>query len=148
MTPVILKKVSGVSTVLYATRSVLQVIRENKNWSTIVLGTTIEFPDINWPVAQGNFFSLDMDSAAKVAVLGKTAAQNLFEAGEELVGSEIRIRNVPLRVIGVLEPKGQSVTGQDQDDLVILPFSTAERSLRHQVSWHRWHHYGGDSHET
>ena len=125
------KKVSGVSTVLYATRSVLQVIRENKNWSTIVVGTTPEFPDIrSWPVAQGNFFtSSDMDSAAKVAVLGKTAAQNLFEAGEELVGSEIRIRNVPLRVIGVLEPKGQSVTGQDQDDLVILPFSTAERKV-------------------
>ena len=125
------KKVSGVSTVLYATRSVLQVIRENKNWSTIVVGTTPEFPEIrSWPVAQGNFFtSSDMDSAAKVAVLGKTAAQNLFEPGEELVGSEIRIRNVPLRVIGVLEPKGQSVTGQDQDDLVILPFSTAERKV-------------------
>jgi len=125
------KKVSGVTTVMYATRSVLQVIRENKNWSTIVLGTTPELPDIrSWPVAQGNFFtSSDMDSAAKVAVLGKTAAQNLFEAGEEIVGSEIRIRNVPLRVIGILEPKGQSITGQDQDDLVILPFSTAERKV-------------------
>jgi len=125
------KKVSGVSTVLYATRSVLQVIRENKNWSTIVVGTTPEFPEIRtWAVAEGNFFTAsDMDSAAKVAVLGKTAAQNLFELGEEPVGSEIRIRNVPLRVIGVLEPKGQSVTGQDQDDLVILPFSTAERKV-------------------
>jgi len=125
------KKVSGGSTVLYATRSVLQVIRENKNWSTIVVGTTPEFPEIRtWAVAEGNFFTAsDMDSAAKVAVLGKTAAQNLFEAGEEPVGSEIRIRNVPLRVIGVLEPKGQSVTGQDQDDLVILPFSTAERKV-------------------
>jgi putative ABC transport system permease protein len=125
------KKVSGVSTVLYAVRSVLQVIRENKNWSTIVLGTTPEFPEIrSWPVVQGNFFTAsDMDSAAKVAVLGKTAAQNLFETGEEVIGSEIRIRNVPLRVIGVLEPKGQSVTGQDQDDLVVLPFSTAERKV-------------------
>jgi putative ABC transport system permease protein len=125
------KKVSGVSTVLYAVRSVLQVIRENKNWSTIVLGTTPEFPEIrSWPVAQGNFFTdSDMDSAAKVAVLGKTAAQNLFETGEEVIGSEIRIRNVPLRVIGVLEPKGQSVTGQDQDDVVVLPFSTAERKV-------------------
>jgi putative ABC transport system permease protein len=125
------KKVSGVSTVLYATRSVLQAIRENKNWSTIVLGTTPEFPEIrNWPVAQGNFFtSSDMDSAAKVAVLGKTAADNLFDAGEELVGSEIRLRNVPLRVIGVLQSKGQSVTGQDQDDLIILPFPTAERKV-------------------
>jgi putative ABC transport system permease protein len=125
------KKVSGVSTVLYAVRSVLQVIRENKNWSTIVLGTTPEFPEIrSWPVAQGNFFTAsDMDSAAKVAVLGKTAAQNLFETGEEVIGSEIRIRNVPLRVIGVLESKGQSVTGQDQDDVVVLPFSTAERKV-------------------
>ena len=125
------KKVSGVSTVLYAVRSVLQVIRENKNWSTIVLGTTPEFPEIrSWPVAQGNFFTdSDMDSAAKVAVLGKTAAQNLFETGEEVIGSEIRIRNVPLRVIGVLESKGQSVTGQDQDDVVVLPFSTAERKV-------------------
>jgi putative ABC transport system permease protein len=125
------KKVSGVSTVLYATRSVLQAIRENKNWSTIVLGTTPEFSEIrNWPVAQGNFFtSSDMDSAAKVAVLGKTAADNLFDAGEELVGSEIRLRNVPLRVIGVLQSKGQSVTGQDQDDLIILPFPTAERKV-------------------
>jgi putative ABC transport system permease protein len=71
----------------------------------------------------------DMDSAAKVVVLGKTVVQNLFEPGEDIVGSEIRIRNVPLRVIGVLASKGQSVTGQDQDDLVILPFSTAERRV-------------------
>lgn len=125
------KKVGSVTTVMYATRSVLQVIRENKNWSTIVLGTTPEFMDIrSWPVAQGNFFTQsDMDSAAKVAVLGKTAVQNLFEPGEDVVGSQIRIRNVPLRVIGVLTPKGQSTSGQDQDDLVILPFSTAERKV-------------------
>jgi putative ABC transport system permease protein len=125
------KKVAGVTTVMYATRSVLQVIRENKNWSTAVLGTTPEFPDIrNWPVAQGNFFTQsDMDSAAKVAVLGKTAAQNLFETGEEVIGEEIRIRNVPLRVIGMLASKGQSVSGQDQDDVVLLPFTTAERKV-------------------
>jgi putative ABC transport system permease protein len=125
------KKVTGVTTAMYVTRSVLQVIRENKNWSTIVLGTTPVFPEIrNWPIDQGNFFmQSDMDSAAKVVVLGKTVVQNLFEPGEDIVGSEIRIRNVPLRVIGVLASKGQSVTGQDQDDLVILPFSTAERRV-------------------
>ena len=125
------KKVASVMTVIYGSRSVLQVIRENKNWSTVVLGTTPEFTDVrNWPVAEGNFFTQsDMDSAAKVAVLGKTAAQNLYETGEDIVGSEIRIRNVPLRVIGILVPKGQSTTGQDQDDLVILPFSTAERKV-------------------
>ena len=125
------KKVASVTAVMYATRSVLQVIRENKNWSTIVLGTTPVFSDIrSWPIAEGNFFTQsDMDSAAKVVVLGKTAVQNLFEAGEEVVGSEIRIRNVSLRVIGVLAPKGQSITGQDQDDFVALPFSTAERKV-------------------
>lgn len=125
------KKVTGVTTAMHATRSVLQVIRENKNWNTIVLGTTPAFPEIrNWPIDQGNFFvQSDMDSAAKVVVLGKTVVQNLFEPGEDIVGSEIRIRNVPLRVIGVLASKGQSVTGQDQDDLVILPFSTAERRV-------------------
>jgi putative ABC transport system permease protein len=125
------KKVSSVTMVMYATRSVLQVIRENKNWSTIVLGTTPEFTDIrSWPVAQGTFFTQsDMDAAAKVVILGKTVAQNLFESGEEVVGSEVRIRNVPLRVIGILAPKGQSITGQDQDDFVVLPFTTAERKV-------------------
>jgi putative ABC transport system permease protein len=124
-------KVYGVTTVMYATRSVLQAISEYKNWSTVVLGTTPEFIDVrNWPVAEGNFFTQsDLNSAANVAVLGKTAVQNLFEPGEEVVGSQIRIRNVPLRVIGVLAPKGQSITGQDQDDLVVLPFSTAERKV-------------------
>jgi putative ABC transport system permease protein len=125
------KKVTGVAMVMYGTRSVLQVIHENKNWSTVVLGTTPEFTDIrSWPIAQGNFFTQsDLDAAAKVVVLGKTAAQNLFEPGEEIIGSEVRIRNVPLRVIRILAPKGQSITGQDQDDLVILPFSTAERKV-------------------
>src|SRR5689334_5060402 len=124
-------KVPGIETVLYGTRSVLQVIRENKNWSTVVFGTTPVFPEVrNWPVAEGNFFTQsDLDSAAKVALVGRTVAQNLFEPGEDIVGSEIRIRNVPLRVIGVLASKGQSVTGQDQDDFVVLPFSTAERKV-------------------
>jgi putative ABC transport system permease protein len=125
------KKVASITAVMYATRSVLQVIHENKNWSTIVLGTTPVFPEIrSWPIAQGNFFTQsDMDSAAKVVVLGTTVVQSLFEPGEDVVGSEIRIRNVPLRVIGVLASKGQSITGQDQDDFVVLPFSTAERKV-------------------
>ncbi len=125
------KKVGGVSTVVYATRSVLQAVHENKNWNTVVLGTTAEFVDVrNWPVKDGLFFTQsDEDSAAKVAVLGRTVVQNLFEPGDEVLGAQIRIKNVPLRVIGVLSSKGQSMTGQDQDDLVILPFSTAERKV-------------------
>ena len=124
-------KVQGVTTVIYATRSVMQVISESNNWSTVILGTTPEFLDLRrWPIAQGNFFTQsDMNAAARVAVLGKTAVQNLFEPGEEVVGAQIRIRNVPLRVIGVLASKGQSISGQDQDDLVVVPFSTAERKV-------------------
>ena len=131
------KKVASVTTAMYGTRSVLQVIRDNKNWSTVVFGTTPVFPDIrNWPITQGNFFTQsDLDSAAKVAVVGKTVVQNLFEPGEEVVGSEIRIRNVSLRVIGVLASKGQSITGQDQDDFVVLPFSTAERKVLGRNFW-------------
>lgn len=125
------KRVGGVTTVMYASRSVLQVIQENRNWSTIVLGTSPEFPEVrNWSIADGNFFTqADEESAAKVAVLGKTVIQNLYGPGEEVIGTQIRIRNVPLRVIGTLASKGQSITGQDQDDLVVIPFSTAERKV-------------------
>ncbi len=124
-------RVPGVALITHATRGVLQVVRENKNWNTVVSGVTASFPDIrDWPVTGGTFFSQsDDDVAAKVAVLGKTVADNLFERGEVIIGSQIRIKNVPLRVIGVLKLRGQSFTGQDQDDVVFLPFSTAERRV-------------------
>jgi putative ABC transport system permease protein len=127
----ILKRVSGVSAVSYGIRSVEQVIHENKNWSTAVVGTTVVYPIIrDWPMAEGNFFTQpDEDIGARVAVLGKTAVDNLFDLGEEVVGSQIRIKNVPFRVVGVLARKGQSVLGQDQDDIVYIPFSTAERKV-------------------
>lgn len=125
------RKIPAVADMLYATRAILQAVHEHKNWSTVILGTTPSFPDIReWPLAQGTFFTQsDEDGAAKVAVLGKTAAENLFERGEEMLGAQIRIKNVPLRVIGVLASKGQTFMGQDQDDVVIVPFSTAERKV-------------------
>ncbi len=125
------KRVGDISLVTYASRSVLQVIHEHKNWNSIAIGTTTAFTDLrNWPVAEGSFFTqTDEDAAAKVAVLGKTVAENLFERGEDVIGAQIRIKNVPLRVIGILSPKGQSLSGQDQDDIVILPFTTAERKV-------------------
>jgi putative ABC transport system permease protein len=125
------QKVDSVVSMSYAVRDVLQVVHENKNWRTPVVGTTTEFAVIReWPTVEGTFFTqADEDTAAKVAVIGKTAADNLFERGEEIVGAQIRIKNVPLRVLGVLAPKGQSFMGQDQDDIVVLPFSTAERRV-------------------
>ncbi len=125
------KRIGDISLVTYASRSVLQVVHEHKNWNTIALGTTTAFPDLrNWPVVDGNFFTqADEDAAAKVVVLGKTVADNLFERGEEVIGAQIRVKNVPLRVIGILSSKGQSLSGQDQDDIVVLPFTTAERKV-------------------
>ena len=125
------QKVTGVAAMSYAIRDVLQVVHENKNWRTPVVGTTTAFPVIReWPMAEGTFFTRsEEDTATKVAVLGKTVVDNLFEPGEEIVGAQIRIKNVPLRVLGVLAPKGQSFMGQDQDDFVVLPFLTAERRV-------------------
>lgn len=125
------KRIADVEAVTYANRSVLQVIHEHKNWNTVIVGTTWTFTDIrNWPVTAGTpFTQSDEEVGAKVALLGKTVVQNLFERGEEIIGAEIRIKNVPLRVIGILSAKGQSMTGQDQDDLIVVPFPTAERKV-------------------
>ena len=125
------QKVPGVSALSYAIRDVLQVVHENKNWRTPVVGTTAVFPIIReWSVAHGTFFTeADEEAVANVAVLGKTAADSLFERGEEIVGVQIRINNRPLRVLGVLASKGQSFMGQDQDDFIAIPFSTAERKV-------------------
>ena len=107
-----------------------QIVYENSNWATIVYGTTPGFLQArDLSVAEGSSFTQqDVDSANKVAVLGKTVVTNLF-GDMDPVGQAIRIKNVPFTVVGVLEPKGQSPTGQDQDDVIILPISTAKRKV-------------------
>ncbi len=107
-----------------------QVVYGNNNWATIIYGTTpgyLEVRDLS--VASGSPFSQqDVDSANKVALLGETVVNNLF-GDIDPVGQSIRIKNVPFTVVGVLEPKGQSPTGQDQDDVILLPISTAKRKV-------------------
>jgi putative ABC transport system permease protein len=112
-------------------RQILQVVYGNMNWSTVVQGVTPEFEVVrNWPVVAGSFFTERHEkSAAKVAVLGQTVVRNLFAPGQDPVGTTIRVKNVPFRVIGVLEAKGQAAWGQDQDDVIMIPFSTAERRV-------------------
>jgi putative ABC transport system permease protein len=84
----------------------------------------------DWPVTSGTFFSArDEQTANRVAVLGQTVVNELFGFGEDPVGAVIRVKGVPFRVLGVLEPKGQTAWGQDQDDCVVMPFSTAERRV-------------------
>ena len=107
-----------------------QVVYENSNWATILFGTTPGFLDIrDVRVAEGApFTQQDVESASKVALLGPTVATNLF-GDVDPVGRSIRIMKVPFTVVGVLARKGQSPSGQDQDDLILLPISTAKRKV-------------------
>src|SRR5215813_7784440 len=110
-----------------------QLVFGNQNWSASsgITGVNEKFPEIRaWPVASGEFFTEgDVRTAARVCVIGKTVADNLFE-GVDPVGQTLRIRNLPFRVLGVLGPKGQNQWGQDQDDTVIMPYTTAQKKLR------------------
>jgi len=121
----------SVAAVTHVRRQVQQVIHGNLNWSSVIQGVTPDFELVrDWPVASGSFFTDRHEkSAAKVAVLGLTVVRNLFGPGQDPIGSTIRIKKVPFRVIGVLAAKGQSSWGQDQDDVVMIPFSTAERKV-------------------
>jgi len=115
----------------WAKRDVIQIVNGNKNWNGPVNGVSPSYLTIrDWSFTSGGSFTqADLDAAVRVALVGQTVVENLFEAGEEPVGSVIRIKNVPFRVIGVLAPKGQSAQGSDQDDIVFIPFSTAERKV-------------------
>jgi putative ABC transport system permease protein len=112
-------------------RQVVQVVAGNQNWSTAVSGVTPEYQTVrDWPVAAGRFLTKqEEESAATSAVLGQTVVQNLFGPGQNPLDQTIRLNNMPFRVVGVLAPKGQSTQGQDQDDAVFIPFSTAERKV-------------------
>ena len=100
-----------------------QVIHENKNWNTTINGTTTaHFTVRDWQLASGRFFSANEESGAgKVVILGSTVAQELFAPGDDPIGAQIRIMNVPLEVVGVLDHKGPT-----QDDVVFVPLTTAK----------------------
>ena len=108
-----------------------QIIFRNQNWQTQVVGTNEHAPQVrNWELAAGEFFNEgDVRSASRVIVLGKTVADQLFQ-GIDPIGQTTRVRNLPFRVVGVLAPKGQSAMGQDQDDLAVVPYTTAQKKLR------------------
>ena len=109
-----------------ALRGSAQVIWGNANWSTLVFGVTPEYLDVRqWPLAAGRSFEpAEMAAAAKVCLIGATVARQLFGAADPLDQS-IRIKRVPFTVVGVLDVKGQSLMGTDQDDLVLVPIKTA-----------------------
>lgn len=126
----IAKEITGVNLVAPAVSRQYQVVFGNQNWTTSVQGTTPEFLGIrSFNVQEGSFFSnQDIEARARVAVLGKTVAENLF-VGVNPIGQTIRINKAPFRVVAVLEGKGQSAGGGDQDDTVIIPLTTAQERL-------------------
>ncbi|HWV91150.1 MAG TPA: ABC transporter permease, partial [Burkholderiales bacterium] len=109
-----------------ALRGSAQVIWGNANWSTQIFGVTPEYLDVRqWPLVAGRTFEpAEMAGAAKVALIGATVAKQLFGAADPLDQS-IRIKRVPFTIIGVLDSKGQSLMGTDQDDLILVPIKTA-----------------------
>jgi putative ABC transport system permease protein len=112
-----------------------QVIAGNLNWGTLVQGVAPEIQQIrDWEVAQGRFLHEgDMDSAAKVAVIGETVARQLF-GNDNPLDAVIRIRNIPFRIVGILVAKGQTGQGTDQDDTVMVPYTTMQKRLL-RITW-------------
>jgi putative ABC transport system permease protein len=108
-----------------------QIVYSGNNWNTSVIGTTPNYFNIrNWNVDEGYAFTdSDIRSATRVALIGKTVAENLFSDEIDPVGKTIRIKNNPFIILGVLERKGQSLDGRDQDDTVIVPITTAQRKV-------------------
>ncbi|HKV06260.1 MAG TPA: ABC transporter permease [Candidatus Acidoferrales bacterium] len=131
----ILQHVPNVVAVSPIVGSSVQVVNGNQNWMTRATGASQDVTQIrNWPVISGSMFSQrDVDMAANVCVIGNTVAQQLF-GDEDPVGQLIRVKNLPFRVLGVLQAKGQSSNGQDQDDTMIMPFTTIQKKVS-GITW-------------
>jgi putative ABC transport system permease protein len=113
----------------------VQVVNGNQNWLTRASGVSQDYTQIrNWPVVSGSMFSeRDVNMAANVCVLGTTVAQQIF-GDQDPVGQMIRVQNLPFRVVGVLLSKGQNSNGQDQDDTMIMPYTTVQKKIS-GISW-------------
>ena len=119
-------KLDGVKAASPMTNGSYVVIYQNKNWTTSVSGVSYNYLDVNnWSMKSGRFLSeKNVQNRERVAVVGKTVVKNLF-GDEDPVGAEIRVKNIPFRIIGVLNSKGSGAMGNDQDDMVIIPYTTA-----------------------
>ena len=129
-----LRDIPGVQYVAPGAQTRGQIIAGNQNWSTQVQGTDTDLPLIrSWPTKYGSFFTQqDVTGAQKVAVLGTVVSETLFGPDVDPTGQIIRIRNQPFKVIGVMAPKGQSAMGQDQDDTILVPYTTVMKKLQGQ----------------
>jgi len=124
------REVPSVSMVTPSVNARSQLVAGNMNWNTNVTGVSEQYPDIRkWPVANGSFFTdADVRTAARVIVIGQTLADNLYP-GTDPIGQDLRVMNLPFRVVGVLAAKGQDQQGRDQDDVAFAPFTTVQKKL-------------------
>jgi putative ABC transport system permease protein len=131
----IAREVEGVVVAAPTVRGAGQVVAGNMNWSTQYFGTTNDYLIArDWALSAGRpFEEAELSGAGKVAIIGQTTAEKLFGEGADPVDQVIRVRKVPLTIIGVLERKGQNSLGQDQDDIVLLPISTARNRVLGQA---------------
>ena len=112
-----------------------QVVNGNQNWATRIQGVGPDYFNIrNWPVVEGSAFTKrDVDSAADICVIGSSVATRLF-GDDDPIGKTIRVKNVPVTIVGQLKTKGQSTFGQDQDDVVMMPYTTVMKKLS-GINW-------------
>ena len=124
------REVPSVSMVTPNVTARSQLVAGNMNWNTAVTGVSEQYPDIRkWPVASGSFFTdADVRTAARVIVIGQTLADNLYP-GADPVGQDIRVMNLPFRVVGVMARKGQDQQGRDQDDIAFAPYTSVQKKL-------------------
>jgi macrolide transport system ATP-binding/permease protein len=127
----ILRADPAVAQIGYLARQTAQVEYGDQNWSTQVQGVSPSYIDIvSWRIADGETLSDQEDAGADtVCLIGQTVYQTLFPAGQSPVGATVLVKGVPMRVVGLLAAKGQTGYGQDQDDVVMIPFTTAERRV-------------------
>jgi len=128
-------EVSGIDGLSPEIRDRNQVLANGLNWSTNVNGVGPDYAYVrNWPIATGAMFTeADVKALAKVCVIGKTVADQVFP-NEDPIGQTIRIRNLPFRILGVLSPKGFSVFGSDEDDVVLIPYTSHMRRVSRRTS--------------
>src|SRR6186997_676954 len=124
------REVPSVSMVTPNVNARSQLVAGNMNWNTGVTGVSEQYPEIRkWPVASGSFFTdADVRTAARVIVIGQTLADNLYP-GTDPVGQDIRVMNLPFRVVGVMAKKGQDPQGRDQDDVAFAPYTTVQKKI-------------------
>jgi len=124
------REVPSVSMVTPNVNARSQLVAGNMNWNTSVTGVSEQYPEIRkWPVASGSFFTdADVRTAARVIVIGQTLSDNLFP-GTDPIGQDIRVLNLPFRIVGVMARKGQDPQGRDQDDVAFAPYTTVQKKI-------------------